>query len=85
MPNKTSKIQSGSKKPRAENYERLFSLSSITSNTSKALEESLMADPISKGDLNRDSKRQRFRGKPKSGGKTVMKEEGEDDDELESG
>ena len=85
---KTSKIQSGQKKLKVENYERMFSLSSTTSKTSQILEESLTADPLCRIDIQASApKRNRPRqgGKTKSGGKNLLREENEDEESSDSG
>jgi hypothetical protein len=83
---KTSKIQSGQKKQKVENYERLFSLSSVTSKISQILEDTLSGDPIARAEVqNLGAKRNRPRmGKTKSGGKSLMRDEGEDDEDNDS-
>jgi len=73
---KTSKIQAAQKKQKVENYERIFSLSSIISKTSQTLEDSLIGDPFAKMDASANTtKRSRPRqgGKTKSGGKNLMR------------
>lgn len=79
---KTSKIQSGQKKLKVENYERIFSLSSTTCKTSQILEDSLTGDVLSRMDIQSSApKRNRPRqgGKTKSGGKNIMREENDDE------
>jgi hypothetical protein len=79
---KTSKIQAAQKKQKVENYERIFSLSSIISKTSQSLEDSLIGDTFARMEASANApKRNRPRqgGKTKSGGKNLMREDNIDE------